>query len=51
MESDLVGVSRNLDARTVLDAYRAGVFPMGGGRAITWHCPRVRAVIDRKSVV
>lgn len=45
MESDLVGVSRDLDVSTVLDAYHAGVFPMGGGRAITWHCPRVRAVI------
>ncbi|MBA3973188.1 MAG: leucyl/phenylalanyl-tRNA--protein transferase [Candidatus Solibacter sp.] len=50
MESDLVGVSRDLDARTVLDAYRAGVFPMGGGRAITWHCPRVRAVIPLDAV-
>jgi leucyl/phenylalanyl-tRNA--protein transferase len=45
MESDLVGVSRDLDAREVLDAYRAGLFPMGGRRWITWHCPQVRAVI------
>lgn len=50
MESDLVGVSRDLDAAMVLDAYRAGVFPMGGRRAITWHCPRVRAVIALDAV-
>jgi len=50
MESDLVGVSRDLDARTVLEAYRTGVFPMGGRRAITWHCPRVRAVIPLDTV-
>lgn len=50
MESDLVGVSRDLDPQAVLDAYRAGVFPMGGRRVITWHRPRVRAVIPLHSI-
>lgn len=45
MESDLVGVSRDLDVRTVLEAYERGFFPMGGRRVITWHCPQTRAVL------
>lgn len=45
MESDLIGVSRDLDVRTVLEAYARGCFPMGGQRVITWHCPRTRAIL------
>lgn len=45
MESDLVGVSRDLDARAVLEGYARGCFPMGGRRVITWHCPQVRAIL------
>jgi len=45
MESDLVGVSRDLDARTVLESYARGCFPMGGRRVITWHCPQMRAIL------
>lgn len=45
MESDLVGVSRDLDVRTVLEAYAHGCFPMGGRRVITWHCPQTRAIL------
>jgi leucyl/phenylalanyl-tRNA--protein transferase len=45
MESDLIGVSRDLDPRTVLEAYVRGCFPMGGRRMITWHCPLTRAVL------
>lgn len=45
MESDLVGVSRDLDARAALEGYTRGCFPMGGRRVITWHCPRTRAIL------
>jgi leucyl/phenylalanyl-tRNA--protein transferase len=45
MESDLVGVSRDLDVRAVLEGYTRGCFPMGGQRVITWHCPRTRAIL------
>ncbi len=45
MESDLIRVSRDLDAREVIAAYRNGSFPMGGRRMITWHCPKVRAIL------
>ncbi len=45
MESDLIRVSRDLDARQVIEAYKTGAFPMGGRRMITWHCPSVRALL------
>ena len=45
MKSDLIGVSRDLDAGEVIEAYKHGAFPMGGRRMITWHCPDVRALL------
>jgi leucyl/phenylalanyl-tRNA--protein transferase len=45
MESDLIAVSRDLDAGEVIEAYKHGAFPMGGRRMVTWHCPDVRALL------
>lgn len=45
MEPDLIGVSRDLDAGEVVEAYKHGAFPMGGRRMVTWHCPSVRAIL------
>ena len=45
MGSDLIGVTGDLDAVSVLAAYRDAAFPMGGRRMITWHRPPLRAVI------
>jgi leucyl/phenylalanyl-tRNA--protein transferase len=44
---DVVAVSRELTARMVLDAYPRGLFPMAylEGDVITWHRPKVRAII------
>ncbi|MBK5256759.1 MAG: leucyl/phenylalanyl-tRNA--protein transferase [Vicinamibacteria bacterium] len=44
---DVVAISRELTAEMVLDAYPRGLFPMAyvEGDAITWHRPKVRALI------
>jgi leucyl/phenylalanyl-tRNA--protein transferase len=44
---DVVAVSPELTAEMVLDAYPRGLFPMAyvEGDLITWHRPRVRAII------
>jgi len=44
---DVVAVSAALDASKVLDAYPRGLFPMAyvEGNLITWHRPKVRAII------
>ena len=42
---ELVGFSRVLDAATLEAGYRAGRFPMGGQRTITWHRPVRRGII------
>ena len=44
---DVVAVSPDLSAEMVLDAYPRGLFPMAyvEGRLITWHRPKVRAII------
>jgi leucyl/phenylalanyl-tRNA--protein transferase len=44
---DVVAVSPDLSAEMVLDAYPRGLFPMAyvEGDLITWHRPKVRAII------
>lgn len=44
---DVVAVSQDLTPEMVLDAYPRGLFPMAyvEGHLITWHRPRVRAII------
>ncbi|HQZ16962.1 MAG TPA: leucyl/phenylalanyl-tRNA--protein transferase [Vicinamibacteria bacterium] len=44
---DVVAVSPDLTPEMVLDAYPRGLFPMAyvEGHLITWHRPRVRAII------
>ena len=44
---DVVAVSPDLTASMVLDAYPRGLFPMAyvEGNLITWHRPKVRAII------
>ncbi len=42
----LVGVGGSLDPDTLLDAYRAGVFPWSSAPAITWWSPDPRAIFD-----
>ena len=44
---DVVGVSPDLSAEMVLDAYPRGLFPMAyvEGGVITWHRPKTRAII------
>jgi leucyl/phenylalanyl-tRNA--protein transferase len=44
---DVVQITRTLDAETVLNSYRRGIFPMGypGRNVITWHRPARRAVL------
>ncbi|HEX8498501.1 MAG TPA: hypothetical protein VF661_15000, partial [Actinomycetales bacterium] len=46
---DLVGVGADLEAGTLLAAYRAGLFPMGlgrrGGGPIGWWSPDPRGVL------
>jgi leucyl/phenylalanyl-tRNA--protein transferase len=44
--SGLVAVGGSLDPRTLLRAYRAGVFPWSSDPVITWWCPDPRAVFD-----
>jgi leucyl/phenylalanyl-tRNA--protein transferase len=44
--SGLVAVGGRLDPRTLLRAYRAGVFPWSSDPVITWWCPDPRAVIE-----
>ena len=48
---DVVAISRELTAEMVLGAYPRGLFPMACQEAgvITWHRPRVRAVIPLQS--
>ena len=43
--TELVGYSRGLDAGMLEAGYRAGRFPMGGQRTITWHRPVRRGII------
>jgi leucyl/phenylalanyl-tRNA--protein transferase len=44
---DVVAISPDLSASMVLEAYPRGLFPMAyvDGNLITWHRPRVRAII------
>ncbi len=44
---DVVAISPELTAEMVLEAYPQGIFPMAyvEGDVITWHRPKVRAVI------
>ncbi len=44
---DVVAISQELTAGMVLDAYPRGLFPMAfvEGGLVTWHRPRVRAII------
>jgi leucyl/phenylalanyl-tRNA--protein transferase len=43
---DLVGVGADLDASTLLGAYRAGLFPMPQGRRdVGWWSPELRGVL------
>jgi leucyl/phenylalanyl-tRNA--protein transferase len=44
--SGLVAVGGSLDPRTLLRAYRAGVFPWSSDPVITWWCPDPRAVFE-----
>src|SRR2546423_11838032 len=44
--SGLVAVGGRLDPRTLLRAYRAGVFPWSSDPVITWWCPDPRAVFE-----
>jgi leucyl/phenylalanyl-tRNA---protein transferase len=44
--SGLVAVGGSLDPRTLLRAYRAGVFPWSSDPVITWWCPDPRAIFD-----
>jgi leucyl/phenylalanyl-tRNA---protein transferase len=48
---DVVAVSRELTAEMVLDAYPRGLFPMASvdEALITWHRPKVRAIIPLDS--
>jgi leucyl/phenylalanyl-tRNA--protein transferase len=48
---DVVAISGELTAEMVLDAYPRGLFPMAyiEGDAITWHRPKVRAIIPLDS--
>lgn len=45
--NDIVGITRHLSLEKVLEAYRAGIFPMAvpEARVVTWHHPDPRAVI------
>lgn len=49
---DVVRITRHLAAADVLEAYRTGLFPMGypGRREITWHRPKVRAVLPLEAL-
>jgi leucyl/phenylalanyl-tRNA--protein transferase len=47
--SGLVAVGGSLDPRTLLRAYRAGVFPWSSDPGITWWCPDPRAVFELES--
>ncbi len=50
--SDLVAVGADLEAGTLLAAYRTGLFPMPEGRSVGWWCPAHRGVLrlDRLKV-
>jgi len=44
---DIVAVGGNLRPKTLLTAYRRGVFPWpGDGLPLLWYCPRERAVLE-----
>jgi leucyl/phenylalanyl-tRNA--protein transferase len=45
--NDIVGITRHLTLERVLEAYRAGIFPMAvpEARVVTWHHPDPRAVV------
>lgn len=45
-EHGLVAIGGRLEPRTLLAAYRAGIFPWSSDPVITWWCPDPRAVFD-----
>ncbi len=49
---DIVHLSQHLRASDVLEGYRRGMFPMGypGRKIISWHHPKVRAILPLDSV-
>ena len=44
-DNDLVGVGADLDAGTILAAYRAGIFPMPVEGQLAWWSPDPRAIL------
>ncbi len=52
-DDDLVGIGADLEAGTVLSAYRAGLFPMhlSGQRLVGWWSPAQRGVLPLDALV